>query len=118
MKNTAKQSSAEKAARIFLNAAQYIRKYGWQEKGMGYHGKPRCSMGALASAHPDFIWNADISSLMHQTLYDRLGGITLTEFNARATGGEDVAVLFEETARFLKEASINQNTKQAIVAMV
>jgi hypothetical protein len=36
------------AARIFLKAADYIRKYGWQKEGMGEYWAPRCSMGAFA----------------------------------------------------------------------
>jgi hypothetical protein len=91
-----------KAAEIFLNAALYIRNYGWQETGMSSHGKPRCSMGALASAHQTEEWDPEIADLMYKTLYDQLDGINLTEFNARAQSGEDVATLFEQTAKIIK----------------
>lgn len=87
-----------KSARIFLKAAEYIRRYGWQEKGMGFHGGPRCSMGALASANPEPKWNEKLASLMYNTLYKKLGGETLTEFNKRVKNGEKVAQLFEQVA--------------------
>ncbi|HKB88738.1 MAG TPA: hypothetical protein VKC53_03760 [Patescibacteria group bacterium] len=89
------------AARIFSKAAEYIRCYGWQESGMGVDGAPRCSMGALASANPEKIWNKKLGSLMYNTLYKELNGESLTEFNKRVKSGEKVARLFERVASML-----------------
>lgn len=89
---------ALQAADIFKKAADYIRYYGWQVTGMGYYGGPRCSMGALASAHPDEVWDGDLSDLMYQMLYGELDGIGLTEFNYKHKDGERVAQLFEQVA--------------------
>lgn len=93
--------ASRQAAQIFLRAAEYIRTYGWQESGMSKHGLPRCSMGALESAGHKKRWDKDLSELMYKTLYRELGGINLTEFNAKYKSGEKVARLFERTARAL-----------------
>lgn len=95
------RSTRVKAAEIFMNASSYIRKHGWQVEGMSEDGKPRCSMGALASAYPKAKWEDDLSSLMYKTLYKELNGISLTEFNHRANNGLVVAKLFEQTAQDL-----------------
>lgn len=87
-----------KAAQIFLNAASYIRNYGWQVEGMSEDGKPRCSMGALESAYKKEKWESSLSSLMYETMYRQLNGITLTEFNHKVKDGLEVAKLFERTA--------------------
>lgn len=92
------------AADIFEKAATYIREYGWQVTGMGRHGMPRCSMGALASAHPDVIWDKELSVLMHQKLNAELNGLCLTEFNYQFNDGEKVARLFEQVASYLRHA--------------
>jgi hypothetical protein len=89
---------ALRAADIFIKAASYIRRYGWQVTGMSQHGKPRCSMGALASACSDKVWDKHLSQVMYQVLYDELGGIGLTEFNYKHHDGEKVAQLFERVA--------------------
>lgn len=89
------------AAVIFRRAAAYIRRYGWQEKGMGLHGQPRCSMGALASAHHTSKWNDHLSALMYSALKTELHGLSLTQFNHRTGSGEAVARLFERTAAHL-----------------
>ena len=89
------------ASSIFLKAAEYIRKYGWQVSGMSEDGKPRCSMGALESVHPVAKWDRRLASLMYQTLYKQLNGISLTQFNYQFRSGEKVAELFENTARSL-----------------
>jgi hypothetical protein len=90
------------AADIFQKAATYIRTYGWQVTGMSQHGMPRCSMGALASAHQDPIWDEDLADLMYQQLYDVLNGISLTEFNHKYQDGEKVAQLFDQVAAKLR----------------
>ncbi len=90
--------AAFRAANILEKAAAYIRNYGWQVSGMGEHGKPRCSMGALASAHPDKIWDEDLSELIYRELYEELDDIGLTEFNYKYQDGEKVAQLFEKVA--------------------
>lgn len=84
-------------ATIFRKAAAYIRRYGWQEKGMGLYGQPRCSMGALASAQSGR-WDPRLASLMYDTLKTELRGISLTQFNHRTQSGEAVAKLFERVA--------------------
>jgi len=89
------------AAQIFLNAAAYIRIYGWQKTGMGLYGQPRCSMGALASAQGGK-WDQDVSSLMYSKLHEELDGISLTQFNYRYNDGEKVARLFESVAAKLQ----------------
>jgi hypothetical protein len=89
------------AAGIFRNAALYIRTYGWQRSGMGEHGKPRCSMGALASAHQEKIWEPGLAVLMYDALSIELNGIGLTQFNKLVPNGNDVAQLFERVAHFL-----------------
>jgi len=98
---TNKASIQKEATQIFLRAAEYIKTYGWQKSGMSIHGKPRCSMGALESANPAPIWNKDLASLMYETLYKELNGVSLTEFNKRAKDGLAVAQLFEQVARTL-----------------
>lgn len=89
------------AAKIFVKAADYIRKYGWQKTGMSAHGQPRCSMGALASAHPRHRWSKSLSNIMYQTLYEELGGLSLTQFNYKFESGEKVAQLYERVAKKL-----------------
>jgi hypothetical protein len=89
------------AARIFLRAAAYIRKYGWQKEGMSKHGQPRCSMGALASAHPQEEWDKNLAGLMYETLYEELAGMSLTQYNHEFKSGEKVARLYERTAKKL-----------------
>jgi hypothetical protein len=96
--------AAVQAADIFERAAVYIRRYGWQVTGMSRHGKSRCSMGALASAHPDEVWDESLAQLMYQELYDELNGIGLTEFNYAHNDGERVAQLFERVAVKLRHA--------------
>ncbi len=86
------------AADIFLNAAAYIRTYGWQKTGMGLYGSPRCSMGALASAHQQQKWNQNLAALMYSELREELNGLSLTQFNYRCNDGEKVARLFERVA--------------------
>jgi len=98
---------AYQAASIFQEAAGYIREYGWQVTGMGEHGKPRCSMGALASAHQEKVWPHDLAELMYQKLYDELGGIGLTEFNYKYSDGEKVAQLFERVAVRLRQSCMS-----------
>jgi hypothetical protein len=88
----------QRAAQIFLNAAEYIHKYGWQVSGMSKNGKPRCSMGALESAHSKPRWDKELATLMHDTLYKELNGIPLTQFNYKYKNGEKVAQLYEQTA--------------------
>ena len=95
------RSTRDRAAHIFLNAASYIRNYGWQVEGMSEYGKPRCSMGALESAYPKEVWESNLASLMYKTLYKQLNGISLTEFNHRVSSGLEVAKLFERTAMTL-----------------
>lgn len=94
----------QQAAKIFQDAARYIRTYGWQVSGMGEHGKPRCSMGALASVGPRGRWNPELAHLMYKVLYDELGGMGLTQFNHLHQNGESVARLFEDVAARLVHA--------------
>ena len=89
-------------AQIFRDAAAYIRKHGWQRKGMGEHGEPRCSMGALQSAHPMERWDQEMAVLMFATLYDELGGLTLTQFNEKVKDGNEVADLYDQVAACLE----------------
>ena|SRR5581483_9878999 len=93
------------AAGIFLSAADYIRQFGWQKEGMGEYGQPRCSMGALASANPEVVWDKDTSKLMYDVLYEMLEGMSLTQYNSKFQSGEKVAKLFERTARKLTDGS-------------
>ncbi len=94
-----KVNSYEKASSIFLKAADYVRTYGWQVEGMAEHGQPRCSMGALASANPDPVWDKELSSVMYKTLYETLGDVSFSEFNRRVKTNEDVINLFEKMAK-------------------
>jgi hypothetical protein len=91
----------KQAAQIFLNAAVYIRKYGWQVSGMSKHGSPRCSVGALESAYSKPKWDKELASLMYDTLYRELKGVSLTQFNYKYKNGEKVAQLYEQTATSL-----------------
>ena len=93
------------AADIFIRAAAYIRQYGWQLEGMGDHGRPRCSMGALASANPAIEWDKRLARLMYHALYRELNGLSLTQFNSRYRNGEKVARLFERAAGQLNNKS-------------
>lgn len=97
---------SRQASFIFRRAASYIRRYGWRVSGMSRDGLPRCSMGALASAHKVSIWDKKLAKLMHQTLYEELDGLTLTEFNYKYNDGEMVARLFDHVAT---ELSINKS---------
>ena len=94
---------SQEAAQIFLDAADYIEKYGWQKTEMSEHGKPRCSMSALTSVQPKVVFDCALSALMFEALYDELGGITLTEFNEQAKNGSEVALLFRKTATKLHD---------------
>jgi hypothetical protein len=93
------------ATRIFIEAAKYIRKYGWQKEGMNVHGQPRCSMGALASAYNTKRWDNNLSNLMYRALYDELNGTTLTGYNFKYNSGEKVAQLYERVASNLSNMS-------------
>lgn len=86
------------AAFIFRRAAGYIRNYGWQVSGMSVDGLPRCSMGALASAHKVSVWNKALAKHMYHSLYQELNGLTLTEFNYKHNDGEIVAELFDRAS--------------------
>jgi predicted flavoprotein YhiN len=96
------------AAGIFLRAAAYIRTYGWQKEGMSVHGKPRCSMGALASAYRQQKWDNSLAEFMYKALYEELAGISLTQFNYKFESGEKVAQLYERTARKLRQIETPQ----------
>lgn len=100
------------AARIFMDAAAYIRTYGWQKTGMGIYGQPRCSMGALASAHREQKWDRNLSALMYRELKAELHGLSLTQFNYRYDDGEKVARLFESVAMRLLRPEVRH---QAVV---
>jgi len=102
------------AANIFLKAAGYIRKYGWQKSGMSVHGKPRCSMGALASAYQKEKWDDDLAYLMYKSLYDELDGISLTQFNEQVRSVLEVALLFERVASKLKAVN-KKNTIYSVL---
>jgi hypothetical protein len=91
-----------KATVIFLSAAGYIRRYGWQREGMGEEGQARCSMGALASAYPKISWEKSLARLMYETLYRELNGLSLTQFNSKYQDGEKVAKLYERAAARLQ----------------
>lgn len=99
--------TALQGAEIFLKAASYIRTYGWQVSGMGVHGAPRCSMGALESACPQEKWDNDMATLMYAELYDELDGVNLTQFNEITQDGEQVAQLFERVAKRLQKMTRN-----------
>jgi hypothetical protein len=86
------------AANIFIKAACYIRDHGWQIEGMSIDGQPRCSMGALDSAHTKSGWNQKPSQLMYSSLYKELQGTSLTQFNHTHKDGEKVAQLYERVA--------------------
>lgn len=85
------------AARMFKQAAKYIRLFGWQEKGMGVYGEPRCSMGALNSVRAGK-WDTVISNIMFKQLNFELKGTSLTQYNHKVQNGESVARLFEKVA--------------------
>ena len=93
------------AAKIFFSAADYIRQYGWRTSGMSTHGKPRCSMGALASAYPKSTWDIGLATTMHEALKGQLEGMTLTQFNYKFNDGNTVAQLYERTAAVLMKSS-------------
>ena len=93
------------AASIFEEAAAYIRRYGWQVTGMSRHGQPRCSMGALASAHFEETWDKNLAKFMYKELYKELHGISLTHFNYKFRDGEKVAQLYEKIALKLRRTS-------------
>lgn len=96
------QKISLEAATIFLKAARYIETYGWQVEGMSCHGKPRCSMGALESATAAKRLDPRLATLMYDTLYDELGGISLTEFNHLHGDGDKVVELFQSVADHLQ----------------
>ncbi len=95
----------KQAASIFGKAATYIRTYGWQVTGMSEHRQPRCSMGALASAHRAENWNKNLAKFMYEKLYDELGGLSLTEFNYKYRNGEKVAELFDKVAHKISHSN-------------
>ena len=96
------KDAEQRAAEIFLKAADYIRQYGWQKEGMGEYGRPRCSMGALDSALPRGQWDNKTARLTYKTLYKELDGLSLTQFNFKYQSGEKVAQLYERAARRLR----------------
>ncbi len=96
---------------ILRKAAVYIRTYGWQEEGMGQHGQPRCSMGALDSALPRGSWSARVAILMYHSLNRELHGLSLTQFNHRMQNGEAVARLYERTANKLAQPGHLQSVR-------
>lgn len=98
---------SSQAAKIFSAAADYIRRYGWQKRGMSSNRNPRCSMGALASAYPVQKWDKKMASLMYKALYKELNGLTLTQFNYKFNDGEKVALLYERVARTISLAGKN-----------
>lgn len=65
---------------------------------MNIDGRPRCSMGALASAYPKRKWDDGLAELMYRSLHKELNGMSLTQFNHRYQNGEAVARLYERTA--------------------
>ncbi len=91
------------AATIFMDAADYIKRYGWQVEGMGKHSEPRCSMGALASAYPAKKWEPELAQLMYQELQKSLKGMPLTEYNFAYQDPSKVIELFTNTAKALHE---------------
>jgi hypothetical protein len=98
------------ARKIFRTAAEYIRKYGWQVKGMGTYVQPRCSMDALTSAYREQRWDKTLSKLMYETLYKELNGMTLTQYNYKFKSGGKVARLYEmvaEKLNYSKDSSEN-----------
>lgn len=97
------------AVTIFRGAATYIRQYGWQVSGMSRHGLPRCSMGALASAYHEKIWDKKLAELMYDELYKELNGMSLTEFNYMHKDGEKVAMLFDRVAEKLSYSTVEQH---------
>lgn len=97
------KAATQQAATIFARAAAYIRRYGWQKEGMGEHGAPRCSMGALESAGPPRAeWSRDLAELMYKILNKELNGLSLTQFNSQYQSGERVARLYELAAQKLQ----------------
>lgn len=69
---------------------------------MGEPGRPRCSMGALDSAHPQIEWDKNLADIMYTTLYEELDGKSLTQYNHEAGRGEAVAQLYDRVARRLE----------------
>ncbi len=98
----AETKAQTQAARIFLRAAEYIRNYGWQKEGMGEHGQPRCSVGALASSHKYQRWDKSLASSMYGSLCEELNGMSLTQYNTKFNNGEMVACLYERVAEKLR----------------
>jgi len=98
-----------RAAEIFLRAAAYIKKYGWQKEGMGEYGGPRCSMGALEAAGPPRTdWDDNLSKFMYEALSQELGSISLTRFNSKYMSGEKVAQLYEKVASKISEGQFQR----------
>lgn len=95
----------KQGAEIFFNAASYIEEYGWQISGMSEYGRPRCSMGALASAHREAVWDKDLSELMYDELSRALNGVPLSVFNEHARDSHDVVLLFRKVGRTLEQKS-------------
>lgn len=91
----------QEAAGILQRAAAYIRRYGWQEEGMGDYGAPRCSMGAIDSACPRGRWNDQVAELLYESLYCELDGLSLTQYNHKFQDGEKIAQLYERVATAL-----------------
>ena len=102
----------EMASSIFLKAVGYVRTYGWQVVGMAEHGQPRCSMGALASAHPEPVWNKALSSAMYETLYETLGALSFSEFNRKVKNNQDVIDLFEKMAKSVLKKDTGEKLSQ------
>lgn len=96
----------KQASEIFRDAAAYIRTYGWQVTGTSKDKSPRCSMGALASAHKAQEWDSNLAELMYAELYKSLQGLSLTEFNYQYKNGEKVAQLFDKVAAKLENNTV------------
>jgi hypothetical protein len=51
-------------------AADYLREYGWRRWAMGYHGGPRCMLGALESV-----------CVVRSTIWQRASFVTMKIFD-------------------------------------
>ncbi|MBP6098514.1 MAG: hypothetical protein KA477_00855, partial [Candidatus Levybacteria bacterium] len=71
-----------------------------------------CSMGALASAHPEPVWNKALSSAMYETLYETLGELSFSEFNRKVKNNQDVIDLFEKMAKSVLKKDTGEKLSQ------
>ncbi len=80
------------------STAQYLRKHGWLNKGLGKVGGPRCALGALATVQGTIQeYNAAADALREE-----IGEPFIARWNDKQTDAEVVITTIERVAKRLE----------------